>query len=417
MARRPLFSVVIPTRNRAALLQSALCTVLDQTFDDFEVVVSDNCSADETRSVAHDVADRRVRYVRTNTPLSMADSWEFASMHARGRFVTYLSDDDGLHPRLLERVANVLRDAAVSTVTWYWAHYLHPDWRQVEHRNTLIVRHFTGRAIELDARATVARFFAGDYWIDPLPRLLNSATHRDLIDRVRASVSRFLWPWSPDYAAAIAILGQGGPYVHIDEPLMLAGCSDASIGRAAMHGGSLSYTEFLHSFDEAQWGWYVPIRVPFVANNIVDTALRVRDRLKLHEIEVDWVAYYVACYGDLASLARRGVDVKLAQDAFDAALAAEPSDVRAAVQRRIDTLESPPRLGVRAALRALITRSRLLSDLEARLRPSIRSARALLVSGAEGNFCNILECARRLPALLANGYRASPHGRFGNLEF
>ena len=48
---RPLFSIVIPTYNRSDLVQGAVRSVLGQTFDDFEVVVSDNCSQDDTREV------------------------------------------------------------------------------------------------------------------------------------------------------------------------------------------------------------------------------------------------------------------------------------------------------------------------------------------------------------------------------
>ena len=47
----PLFSIVIPTYNRSELVQGAVRSVLGQTFDDFEVVVSDNCSQDDTREV------------------------------------------------------------------------------------------------------------------------------------------------------------------------------------------------------------------------------------------------------------------------------------------------------------------------------------------------------------------------------
>ena len=49
MMKAPLFSIVIPTYNRSELVQGAVRSVLGQTFDDFEVVVSDNCSQDDTR--------------------------------------------------------------------------------------------------------------------------------------------------------------------------------------------------------------------------------------------------------------------------------------------------------------------------------------------------------------------------------
>jgi glycosyltransferase involved in cell wall biosynthesis len=66
----PLFSIVIPTRNREHLLRYALQSALDQTFEDYEIVVSDNFSDASTYRIVQELADGRVRYVRTDKTLS-----------------------------------------------------------------------------------------------------------------------------------------------------------------------------------------------------------------------------------------------------------------------------------------------------------------------------------------------------------
>ncbi|MEE2959171.1 MAG: glycosyltransferase [Myxococcota bacterium] len=59
----PFFTIVLPTRNRADLvLNSALPTILNQTFGDFEVVVCDNFSSDDTQERVEALGDPRVRY-------------------------------------------------------------------------------------------------------------------------------------------------------------------------------------------------------------------------------------------------------------------------------------------------------------------------------------------------------------------
>ena len=60
----PRFSVVIPTRQRANTLRHTLQTCLASDFDDYEIVVCDNCSSPETRQVVEEAASRRVVYVR-----------------------------------------------------------------------------------------------------------------------------------------------------------------------------------------------------------------------------------------------------------------------------------------------------------------------------------------------------------------
>ena len=96
---RPMFSIVMPTRNRAALLRFALQSALDQTFTDYEIVVSNNFSSDDTEKVIREVGGERVRYVRTDRVLPMHDSWDFALTQARGEWILFLCDDDALYPK------------------------------------------------------------------------------------------------------------------------------------------------------------------------------------------------------------------------------------------------------------------------------------------------------------------------------
>ena len=63
----PKVSVVIPTHNRHEFLRSAISSVLDQTFQDFEVIVVDDASKDETPAVVSRFSDIRVKYIRHRT--------------------------------------------------------------------------------------------------------------------------------------------------------------------------------------------------------------------------------------------------------------------------------------------------------------------------------------------------------------
>src|SRR2546421_10806093 len=118
MPDTPLFSIVIPTRNRADLLRNALQSALEQTHDDYEVVVSDNNCTPETHEAVRRLGDGRVRYVRVERTLAMPDSWEFAVSHARGDYITILSDDDAVSPTLLKRLDSLLEGGRVKLISW-----------------------------------------------------------------------------------------------------------------------------------------------------------------------------------------------------------------------------------------------------------------------------------------------------------
>lgn len=100
----PTVSAVVPTHNRAGRVGGAVESVLDQTYDDLEVVVVDDGSTDDTRDVlatyaAHDRV--RVLHAETNRGISAARNRGIEA--ARGEYVCALDDDDRWHPRKVER--------------------------------------------------------------------------------------------------------------------------------------------------------------------------------------------------------------------------------------------------------------------------------------------------------------------------
>jgi len=96
MTKKPFFSIVIPTYNRASDLQFALYCIFQQGFSDFEIIISDNCSADDTRAVVAKLKNEKIRYFRNNKNVDFAQSAKKAIRYAKGEYVFLHSDDDFL---------------------------------------------------------------------------------------------------------------------------------------------------------------------------------------------------------------------------------------------------------------------------------------------------------------------------------
>ncbi|MGN0319098.1 MAG: glycosyltransferase family 2 protein, partial [Lachnospira sp.] len=62
---RPKVSVIIPTYNRAYILRRAVDSVLNQTYDNFELIIVDDGSADNTRQIVESYSDERIKYYYT----------------------------------------------------------------------------------------------------------------------------------------------------------------------------------------------------------------------------------------------------------------------------------------------------------------------------------------------------------------
>jgi glycosyltransferase involved in cell wall biosynthesis len=101
-------SVCVPTYNRAGYLAQALGTLRAQTFDDFELVVVDNCSTDGTAEFVGSQRDPRLRYHRNERNLGSRGNWNRCLDLAQGEFVAICHDDDLYAPDFLRRGVNVL---------------------------------------------------------------------------------------------------------------------------------------------------------------------------------------------------------------------------------------------------------------------------------------------------------------------
>ena len=101
--RTPTVSVVMAAYNGAAFIRDTIDSVLAQTMDDFEIVVADDCSKDDTLGVLATIDDPRLRVVRARRNGGPAAARTLAMAHARGRYVAGLDQDDICRPERLAK--------------------------------------------------------------------------------------------------------------------------------------------------------------------------------------------------------------------------------------------------------------------------------------------------------------------------
>ncbi len=97
-----MVSIVIPTYNHAHFLGHAIQSVLDQTYQDWEVLVIDNHSQDRTDEVVKDFKDARIRILKIHNHGVIAASRNLGIREARGGWVAFLDSDDLWYPNKLE---------------------------------------------------------------------------------------------------------------------------------------------------------------------------------------------------------------------------------------------------------------------------------------------------------------------------
>jgi len=105
----PLISVVIPTYNRADLIPKAIQSVLDQTYQNWELIIVDNYSNDGTKGVVDSFRDPRISMLLLPRTGSVAASRNMGVRHSKGEWIAFLDSDDWWFTTKLSTVCEVIQ--------------------------------------------------------------------------------------------------------------------------------------------------------------------------------------------------------------------------------------------------------------------------------------------------------------------
>lgn len=106
----PLISVIIPAYNRSDYLKVAIESVLAQTYKNFELIVSDDCSPEDVSPAIRAFQDNRIRLRRNTKNLGVGLNMTCAAAEAKGKYIASLNDDDKWDKHFLEALVRPLEE-------------------------------------------------------------------------------------------------------------------------------------------------------------------------------------------------------------------------------------------------------------------------------------------------------------------
>jgi glycosyltransferase involved in cell wall biosynthesis len=119
----PKVSVIIPTYNRAHLLPRAIQSVLDQTYQDCEIILVDDGSTDNTKRVVNNFKDGRIKYIRHNKNKGASAARNTGIRESRGKYVAFQDSDDEWFSNKLEQQIEAFADASPEVGVVYSGFY------------------------------------------------------------------------------------------------------------------------------------------------------------------------------------------------------------------------------------------------------------------------------------------------------
>ena len=193
--------IVVPTRNRAAIAMNAIRSVLEQTVDDIQVLVSDNSTIESERTVLASFCsvqkDPRLRYLRPPQSLSMSSHWEWAIQEAlqfyRASHFIYLTDRMMFRTVALKDVLNIAALYPTKIIS-----YNHD--RIIDSEQPIRVQQYavSGKLLEVTTER-LSYLYSQAVLHLALPRMLNCIVPREILERIRLRFGNIFCSISPDF--------------------------------------------------------------------------------------------------------------------------------------------------------------------------------------------------------------------------
>ncbi len=230
----PLFSVIIPTRSRHDTLKYSIQSVLNQSHDDFELIVMDNNSSIETADVVQSFTHDRIKYHRSPVSLSMTDNWELGLAQTTGDYIFLLGDDDALMPDGLEIAAELIKRYDLPIISWLRHFYAWDSSIVPWLRNHLGVNLLQVAEIR-DNRKFLKSFYDRNSNYEELPMIYNSLVRRDLVEKVKSIHGRYFYSHCPDLFSGIVNAYFSEQHLYSYRALSITGTSGHSTGAAGLY--------------------------------------------------------------------------------------------------------------------------------------------------------------------------------------
>lgn len=251
----PKFTVIIPQKNRAEYIGYTLQTCMAQDYPNFEVVVSDDCSEDDSVEVINEKIkiDSRIKLFAHTRHLGMRDNFEFALNQVKSGYVIALGGDDGLVPGAIWKMYRIIKAKNTPLLAWSTAGFTYPD--ETSEDNIFWVKRKKGKDVRFIKSKDFFKKLTSTfiYQIDECPMFyMKGVASIELVNRVKSRTPDgcFYYCPTPDGFSGVVLAGEVEQFAYTSEPLSIVGNTTKSQGRNYYRNDKTSRKEAQEFFND-----------------------------------------------------------------------------------------------------------------------------------------------------------------------
>ena len=232
----PKYSIIVPAKNGYLYLPTCVQTILEQNYTNYELIISDDHSTDNTKSYLATLNHPNVRIVEPPSIMSMTEHWEWALSLAKGEWLIFVGQDDGLQSyffQFADRLTDIAMQNGIRTVMSERAYYFWKGCEFIYHDSAISYR--GSKHIKFhNSRIQAIRSLLGLQTYFELPEMYTTSLfHRSLIEQAKNLQNGKVFSAHPQDANLAAIAcSLESRYMKSMIPLGWVGTSPKSAGMA-----------------------------------------------------------------------------------------------------------------------------------------------------------------------------------------
>lgn len=404
--KKPFFSILLPTRNRSSMLVNyALKSVLRSSFEDYEVVVCDNASQDDTWDRLREIKDPRIRYVKSTTWIPKEKFFEFSFRQARGEYSLIFCDDDYMTLDGLKKAYDILSEFYTDMLVFFpGCTYHYPDWYEPSRKDTLTIPCFDRKLLRIDSSSHLQAMYerVGLMWETPMVTdvFYKTSFINSLLDRFGGI---FWHGHMGDYNISVYTLAHTTNYLYLNEPIVVFGHWEQNTTEQLffMKTTMPEYKEWV-SWMTRRYLAKMPVKTYQWKNCVAACLLDMKKRLNL-PWEINLINYIYLLVEELLYMEVRGVDVSTQKEECLRFFESLSPDIKGTILEAIET-----GINLKDHYKYEVLKEVTGNETDKNHNPIIGSSE-IRIKGSDYNFSNIFQAGDFYDKLLRKQVELNKH--------
>jgi glycosyltransferase involved in cell wall biosynthesis len=256
-----LISIIVPTYNGGKYIKACIDSILENNYQNFEIIVSDDGSEDNTLSIVKKYSDSRISVFSNQSRLGMQKNYEKAILRSKGDWLILIGQDDFIMPFSLSKINKIIcnnpnEEIIVSSrgyFNWHDSDYKKRKPKAIVYKNNIYKRKISSKVRLILTLLGLVSYNQG-------PQLYTgSVIKRTIVNKIlqKQKNQLFVYP-IPDISSAISILNNSTKYLRVYESLFLIGTSELSTGAKIERLVSSKKEDIMTQFDSKAENVFIP---------------------------------------------------------------------------------------------------------------------------------------------------------------